>query len=103
MSNVQTIDQFKARKLRKLEDEYADYIRRGTAFEKDGKTVFAKQMIAKADEIRREIKKLRPEIPVPKVQSNQTKAPYLNVMYEYTSVAPYTPYFNPEKPLTPDK
>jgi hypothetical protein len=98
MSNVQTIDQFKARKLRKLEDEYADYVRRGIAFEKEGKKIFAQQMIVKADEIRKEIKKLRPDIPVPLVQSNQSKAPYLNLTYEYTSTGPYTPFF---KPLTP--
>jgi hypothetical protein len=67
MDAVTDIKDFKARKLAKLEDEFAMYMDRADKFSKEGKTLFARQMLDKAKALRPEIDKLRAPVkrPVP--------------------------------------
>ncbi len=103
MSTVESIDAFKSRRLRKLEDEYLAYLKRSKEFETQGKTIFAKQMDEKMDEIRRKIKELRPD-PSPLMQMNQQKAPYLQSLVgtAWPEGVRYTFNFT-KQPLTPEE
>lgn len=59
MAEVVDIEEFKARKLKRLEDEWVSYMDRASKFQDQGKHKFANEMIAKAKVLRTEIDKLR--------------------------------------------
>lgn len=65
MDEVTDIKAYKARKLAKLEDEFAMYMDRADKFSKEGKTLFAKQMLDKAKALRPTIDRLRQPVRKP--------------------------------------
>lgn len=59
MGDVVDFEAFKQRKIERLIQEWQKYLDRAEAFTKQGKKVFADQMVAKAKELRTRIDKLR--------------------------------------------
>ena len=59
MAEIVDISGFKKRKLAKTEAEWDQCIARAEQFQKEGKFKFAKEMLAKAKVLRKELDKLR--------------------------------------------
>ena len=59
MGDVVDFEEFKAKKLKRLEDEWLACMARADAFTAEGKQKFANEMFAKAKALRKEIDKLR--------------------------------------------
>lgn len=99
MAEVVDIIEFKKRKLKRLEDEWAMYMDRASVFMEKGQRKFADEMIAKAKVLRKEIDKLR--VPVPrKPYLKQANAMTLASM-DYTFSGLAGADLGYPKPLTP--
>jgi hypothetical protein len=84
MGDVVDIEGFKARKLKRLEDEWAMYVDRAAVLKKEGKHKFAEEMLTKAKATRKEIDKLRKPKKEPVREVPLIRMPTMPVSLTYT-------------------
>lgn len=102
MGDVVDIDGFKARKLKRLEDEWAMYIDRAAVLKKEGKHKFADEMLAKAKVVRKEIDKLRKPKPEPVREKPVMRTPAMPVSFSYSYEGFSSADMGHRKEMTPE-
>jgi hypothetical protein len=102
MGEVVEIEEFKKRRLSKAEADFARYLDRADAFQREGKDKFAREMLDKAKEVRKIIDRLRkPSKAAKTIASLYTTGYNTTASYNYTATYPsntFVPFHDSIKP-----